>query len=154
MRLSLSVVGLAIALVCLSACGPDEPDDDDGFNLPTPTPPFTVSPSPTTTPLNQGSPTPTRSAVHQVVVQIDGTLGASFRGQMGDATSNQSIDGTIPATIPFTNARGFFSVSANLTESGRKQLVIEVTVDGISRVRQSAFSEFASLSVSVPNLDQ
>ncbi len=151
MRLYLSLI-LLIFGAFMPGCGPDE-DDDDGYNPPTPTPPFTVSPTPSVTPPNQ-NPTPTRSTNHQVVVSIEGTLGAAFRGQMGDATSNQTIDGTIPATIPYTNARGFFTVSANLTEPGRKQLVIEIKVDGTSRARQSAFADLASLSVSVPNLDQ
>lgn len=147
MRLSISLVGLALLVVCLSACGPDEPNDNEGFNLPTATPPFTASPSPTQSPPPQG--TPTRVGVHQAVVRIRGTSGATFRGQLSDGSSNQSIDGTIPAEFSLVNARSFVSASANVTSAGRNELTVQILVDGLLRDERTAFSEFASVSLTV-----
>lgn len=146
------MVGFAMVLACTSGCGPSEPDSNTGFNLPTPTAPFTASPTPTATPINQGTATPTRG-VHQVVVRVRGTTDAKFRGQLSDATSNRSVDGTIPAEFTFMNARTFVSASFNITDTGRKELAVQIYSDGMLKSEQSTTAEFASVSLSA-TLDQ
>ncbi len=148
MRLSISLTGLVLFSACFSACGPSTPNDNAGFILPTATPQFTASPSPTQTPPVQG--TPTKSGVHQAIVRIRGTSGAEFRGQLSDGSSNQSIDGTIPAQFPLSNVRTFVSASANITSAGRNELTIQILVDGQVKDERTAFSESASVSLTVP----